>query len=252
VRAVVVGPFRALHAGALAAAGAIALAILAIRRARAGATGAHPSRMTIALAAWWLAGAAMVGVSAYQPRRFFLFALPCIAGVALAAVSRALGPRLATPAAAAVVILQLASEVTPMTEWLGQPDPTGHARIARAIAARVTAGGGTPVLLGSVSSSVALYDRRIRPLEIGFLEVTGVTLCERIEVHHPRFAILDGRDGVDARALTCPGLVRGVRTIATYRRRGDEPTSALELVELEYPAASSATLSISTSPEVTR
>ncbi len=248
LRAILLGPLFALHAGALGASAALGIAILVARKWRRGTTIGPPSRMAIALTTWPLAGTTILGVSSYQPRRFFLFALPCVAALSLALIARALGPKLAVPAATVVVLLQVASEVAPTLEWLRQPDPTAQVRIARDIARRVTAGGEATVLLGRLSAFVALFDRRIRPLEIGFQDVTETRLCQRVARYRPEHALLDGRDDVDGQDLMCPGLVTGVRTIATYRRRGTEPTTPIVLVRLEYPEATSASSSSRTSP----
>jgi len=251
LRAIVTRPFVALHAGGLASAACLGLVLLALRRRLGQGPAGPPSRMTVALATWLVTGTAMLGFSSYQPRRFFLFALPCLAALALASLARAMGPRRAVPAVTAAVLLQLGIEAPSTVEWLGQPDPTAQDRVATDIARRVTAHDDAPVLMGRISAFVATYDRRIRPLEIGFLDVTGTRLCARVAAYRPGHAILDGRDAADEEALRCPGVVTRVRREAIYRRRGDEPSSPIVLVRLEYAHATSGSSSRRTSPDAT-
>lgn len=194
------------------------------------------SRGTTALAVWAAAGVATIGLSDYQPRRFFVFAIPALAGIACTLVGPVLGARRWTRGAAVLVAAHLAWQVPNYREFIDRPGRTDQVRIAKAVARRVTRDG-PETLLGRLSASVSLHDARIRPVEIGFLEGQPYGLCDRLAHHRPGYLVVDGSDAVASRLETeCPTLVRAVKVVGRYRPRTRSllAVSPIVLVGLEY------------------
>ena len=172
-----------------------------------------PSRATVALVGWALTGLLLVGLSHHQPRRYFTFALGPFAYAAAIGVRAFVGARVWPGLWTAVVVLHLALQAPATLAFARQSDPSRSARIERRIARRTARDGPGTVVMGRFAATVALFDARLRPIELGFVAGQPYDLCDRIRRHRPRWLLLDGGDDLDERVeLTqaCPELVEAV------------------------------------------
>ncbi len=199
----------------LVAAGLMAAAVLlpwtaaAARRRAAG-------RAWLAMALWAASGFVLFSMFEYRMPRYYYFLIFPLTFLALEGVAAFFALRMSASGeterggrrlVAAVLAAHLLAQVPDWGRWLDREPSSSQADMARAVAARITSEeestGAPPVLLGLNAAFVALFDDRIRPLELEFVDPE--VLCRRIEWWRPPYFLHYESQFPDR---LCPGIVR--------------------------------------------
>ncbi len=182
-------------------------------------------RAVLALALWAVAGFVLFSIFEYRMPRYYYFLIYPLTFLALEG-SAAFFARRTAALAAAVLALHLVAQVPDWGRWLDREPSASQSDMARAVAARITGGAAgsgrtegarPPVLLGLNAAFVALFDDRIRPLELEFVEPE--VLCRRIEWWRPPYFLHYDSQLDDYRQL-CPGLVRELQPLEYHTVMG--------------------------------
>ncbi len=200
----------------VAAAAAMSLALFlpwTAQRARRSVTG----RAYLAMTLWALAGFVMFSMFEYRVPRYYYFLIYPLAFLALEGVAAFSSERGARNAAVAMLVLHLAVQIPDWGSWLERGPSASQADMARAVTARITDGREPPVLLGLNAAFVALFDQRVRPLELEFVEPE--VLCRRIEWWRPSWFLHYDSQLPEYQQL-CPGIVRELRPLEYHTVMG--------------------------------
>ncbi len=200
----------------LLAAAALMLPALLLPWSARGARPLVAGRAYLAMALWMAAGFVLYSAFEYRVPRYYYFLIFPLTFLALEGVT-ALFCRRRARIAAAVLALHLAVQVPDWGRWLDRGSSSSQADMARAVTARITGGGEPPVLLGLNAAFVALFDPRVRPLELEFVDPE--VLCRRIEWWRPAYFLLYDSQFPDYEPL-CPGLVRELRPLEYHTVMG--------------------------------
>ncbi len=170
-----------------------------------------------AMALWAVAGFVLLSLFEYRVPRYYYFLIYPMAFLALEGVAAFFTERGTAIAVAGMLGLHLAVQVPAWGSWLDREPSASQADMARAVVASVTSGDEPPVIVGVNAAFVALFDRRVRPLEIEFVEPE--MLCPRIDWWRPPYFLHYESELPEVGEL-CPGIVRELLPIHYYTVMG--------------------------------
>ncbi len=175
-----------------------------------------PRRPTVAVLVWLALGLLPLGLTTFRPYRFFYFAVPALAYLAVVATEGVAGKRRHALLACAIVLLHLAHQAPMYAQWLSRSRPESQADAARDVVRQILRDRARATLIGRTSAYVAIFDRRVRAIELDWLGLDGEhAFCDRLARYRPDHLLRFERDLADLPAR-CPALVERLQAVARY------------------------------------